>query len=800
VKVPELSRRNFLKTSALGAAVTGAGAAGMLSLSGWLEEASADEGPQERVAYTYHQGHCSGRCSLKCTVRDGRLALIEPNDGFEDDRYSVCCLKGLSEVQQVYSTSRIQTPLKRVGERGSGEFVSITWDEAVSTIAERIKALHGEHGKESVHMLGCGEAGFLSLGTLLETNPGGSSGSIDMGTGNGVDPALGGFGFMSAVNEGRDWVNSRFMLFAGTNYLESNLVFGRAFFEAKEAGCEIIVADPHFSTTASKADSWLPIVPGTDGALFLGMISEILDKHLYDEEFMRTYTSFLFLVSKKDGSLLSSPIDEIGPMGAPLFDFKVWDQESRSPQSYKADGVVPALEGSWMIDGEEYATVFSLLKENQKQYPVSWASTTTGIDEEAIRDVARKYAQGPSALALGMGGFDKLSNADTIGHAAVTLVALTGNIGKPGAFIGMPYGGNGRGAYFPSWPVPKEFKASGSSYDFDLRTEPNSIKAVIALGDAFQQKFANMNKTIAWFQELDFIVVIDIYSTTISQYADIVLPACSKFECDEEYGGVVSSYNYIRLREKVLDPLFESKTDFQIERMLAAAFGLEAHLPTSYEEYIHYCLAGYTEMTKNSVTLQDLAAHQGVLPLPDIEAPSISYSDLTFSTASQRIDIYYESLVEDGQALPNFELPMEVYEDNPLRSSYPLQFNQSRTRYHIHNQFFGATWIRQFDVPRVNLNPLDMETRGLVSGDAVEIVNDRGSAGCEVWANNAIRPGTASVYEGAVSKYMNFGNFQMLTNDTLLERGKKLMMGPVIPFNDTLVEVQKASTIEEGAS
>ena len=127
-----LTRRSFLKTAGAAGALGLAGAAGMTSSSNWLApvEANADEGAEERVAYTYHQKHCRGNCMLKCTVRDGRLCKIEPNMAAAKGFQSVC-LKGLSEIQHVYSADRIQSPMKRVGERGSGEFVAISWDEAL---------------------------------------------------------------------------------------------------------------------------------------------------------------------------------------------------------------------------------------------------------------------------------------------------------------------------------------------------------------------------------------------------------------------------------------------------------------------------------------------------------------------------------------------------------------------------------------------------------------------------------------------------------------------------------------------
>ncbi len=146
-----LSRRTFLRgTGAAVGALGLAGVAGMTTTQGWLAPAQANAEGEDRIAYTYHQDHCHGHCSLKCTVRDGRLCVIEPNDIWDDKHFRAVCPKGLSEIQHVYSQDRVQTPLRRVGERGAGEFVPITWDEALDELAGKIHEMWDKYGKESV--------------------------------------------------------------------------------------------------------------------------------------------------------------------------------------------------------------------------------------------------------------------------------------------------------------------------------------------------------------------------------------------------------------------------------------------------------------------------------------------------------------------------------------------------------------------------------------------------------------------------------------------------------------------------
>jgi len=179
-----LSRRSFLKTAAAAGAVGFAGAnlAGIAEAAGSPAAGSAGE----TQAFTYHNEHCLCNCMLQCTVRDGRLAMIQPRPN-EDHRFQNVCLKGLSEVQNIYGEARIQRPMKRVGERGSGEFEAISWEEAFQMIAENFKAIQDKYGKDALWIQFSTEASQRFpplLASVLGAQAGGMNG-YDMGQGNG---------------------------------------------------------------------------------------------------------------------------------------------------------------------------------------------------------------------------------------------------------------------------------------------------------------------------------------------------------------------------------------------------------------------------------------------------------------------------------------------------------------------------------------------------------------------------------------------------------------------------------------
>lgn len=794
-----VTRRSFVKgTAAAGAglALFGASAGAMTTTDGSLEPAHA-ETSGEHVAYTFHQSHCGGMCPLACTVRDGRLVAVHPNNCV-DDRYETICVKGISEVQHIYGDHRIQTPLKRTGERGSGEFAPISWDEALDTMCDTLKDLQGKHGRDCVLFSAGAESNFPWLAAVLGAQVDASAG-IDVGTGNGLDPAIGfGGGYAMATCEARDWVNSKMVLNVGSNFLESSLPNVRLFFEAKEAGTRMVTVDPHFSTTAGKSNQWVPITPGTDAALFLGMASVILDEKLYDEAFVRDHTSLPFLVNVATGALVRDHAEDPAaekPETGEKNPFFIWDSVKKAKTPYTDATAVPVLEGVFTVDGVQCTTAFSLFKKQQEEYTPEWAEGISGVPADTIRSLAREYAAGPACLALGWGGNDKLANADIAGHAAAMLVALTGNIGKIGAGVGVFVGGsyNGHTASLGAWKLPESMAAATLDMPlYDARKGESKVKACVFSGDVLQQRMGDMEKTVEWAKDLDLIVSIDPYFTEGAKWADIVLPACTRFENDEEVGKVAVGYSNIVLQNKIIDPLFDAKTDFWIGKEIAKRFGVDQHLPKNSKEWVSTVLSTSKDPNVASLTIDKINAKQGVYPIEGIEEPRREYMDRVFDTVSTRMDVYYDALVPYKQALPAWEPPLEAYAGNKLASKFPLQLANVRTRYRIHNQFNDAKWIQQFAEPRIELNPVEMTSRGLSSGDAVEVFNDRGSFKCYVKANESIRPGSARMFEGQTADFMIEGNVQNVTNDGYVERGAELLCGPVIPFSDTLVEIKKA--------
>ena len=814
-----LTRRSFL--GATGAAL-GASALGLRILTDNRVLAEADEQTTEDSVFCVaHMSHCEGHCALKTTVRDGRLALIEPNN-WNNELKETCCLKGISEVQHVYSPERLQTPLRRVGERGEGKFEAISWDEALDEIAENIKATNEKYGLGSVLMLSTGEAGETSMGSwgCLRTLVGGQDmiAGIDMGMMNGIFPGIA-FAFGASISE-INWADAELVVIWGANTLESQLHSNYQFADALQAGTRFVVIDPQFTRTATKADTWIPIRPGYDTPFMLGMINHVLQNDLVDTDYIVAHTDLPFLIDAKTGTRYELGVDPTSRMATEddpeqyideeveadaaeklneeideVPRYAVWDKVTNSVQPFDAPGIVPDLNKRITLDGIEYVTAFVALKDAMEPYTVDWASKETDVEADTIAQLAEDLAAARTkGIFFGYGGQDKLSNSDVLGHAGLVLAGLLGMIGgTEGNGYGMVDSTYNLSFWMNEWEVESDLEVPETDpLHADPRDPENNIHAFITAGDTFNMQLADFNRTKEWAKDLDFIAIADVYHTTGVDWADIVLPVCSKFECEEELIGVRGQCRRVILSERAIEPLFDSHTDFWIVRELFDRFGAAEQFPSSIREYIEYRLETCEQPGVSDITIEDLQENHGVIVISEDPTFSMQVPDYELPTPSGRIETFFPEYFDEGQGFPAPQDPIEVYTDNPLRDKYPLNFIQVRTQYHIHNQFCDASWLSEFMTAHLELNPVDAEARGLAEGDVVRVFNDRGTLEIPLVVSEAVRPGIARTFEGWWSDDFIEGNFQDLTNATRTTRGIPLLLGPVVPFFDTLVEVEKA--------
>ncbi len=786
-----LTRRSFLKTT--GAVVGATAVAGALSPSfaAFAEDFSAGQ-PQvegETTAACVCRCNCFGACRINAHVRDGVVVKtsIAP---FKDTHYNRMCLRGISHVQRIYDPDRVKYPMKRVGERGSGEFERISWDEAISLLVGEIKRVQDSYGPQAV-------AFWASSGSLSTINGGGGTpgmmvrlqnvmgatsiqNSVDMAQSHGQSRVLGG-NLSSGLS---DLVNSKTIMCWGYNATEATMHSWHLIADGMDAGAKLVVIDPTYTTLASKADKWIPIRPGSDTALVLSCMHVIHKEGLIDREFLLKHTVAPYLVKEEDGLFLRMSDLGVAPSEGPAgADGKptvvdpvvVWDEDANSEGSEK-DVARPALEGTFEVAGKKCSTAYTLLREEFDKYPPEIATTYTEVDPETIVELAHMCADGPVAHLLGYGS-QAYGNGVAIGAVMATLPALTGNYGYPGAQEGTHWKFFPGFNYKPTMPDGKMPAATISnlalpeiieSGKFKGKDWPMKLLWVFVGNPLCCSGDTNLILEKIW-PSFEFIVTSDLTMTDTALYSDLVLPVPHYFEEAEVHAS--GEHGFIMFAEKAIDPLYEAKCDSDIARLVADALGYGSYFQMSDDEYMQSILdSDYCKSL--DITLENLK-EQGCMF--DGTNPSIPLEGLKFKTPSGRCEFYSEKpkvRSDHGQEwdvdfehLPRFKPPIEAWPENELYAKYPLVLMSERPRFRVHSQWWGVPWLRELEPePIVKINPEDAKERGIENGMQVEAFNDRGTAVARAVVSSAIRKGTLVYPKGWQARQHKSGSWSELVS------------------------------------
>jgi len=404
----------------------------------------------DKVAWSSHCVDCyPGNCPFRIYIKDG-IVWREEQAGTYDvvepgvpDMNPMGCQKGAGWAQMLYAQERVLYPLKRAGERGGGKWKRISWDEALTGIADAVIDAIQECGPESViHETSPAQGGLLGIvpcGRFINLIGGATldlEGMInDFNVGQYIT-----FGKF-AVSSVDDWFHSELILIWHMNPVYTRIPYYHYLAEARYKGAEVVTIAPDFSPSAVHADYYVPVRPGADAALALAMCKVILEEKLYDEAFIKEQTDLPLLVRLDDGHFLrQSDLKEDGRDDQfYMFDSR-FAQVVEAPRRTLALGDVdPALDGKQRVklkDGSsvEVAPVFALLKAKLRQYEPQRACQDCGTSPEVIRTLARKVAAKKTNV---MTGFNvcKYYHGDLMERAMCLLLALTGNWGKKGAGI-----------------------------------------------------------------------------------------------------------------------------------------------------------------------------------------------------------------------------------------------------------------------------------------------------------------------------------------------------------------------------
>ena len=782
-----LSRRSFLK---LGATVGGVAAlvGSGVKLGAVAAERRVKAAGTETVFRTACNPECN-HCALMVHVRNGRAVRVTPDPDF----YLRGCARGASRLQWTYHPDRIKYPFKRVGERGSGQWERISWDEALDLVATNLTKIRDEVGPQAVYFISGAVMSALRLfsigrfsNALTQGKTTVTGGQLCCAAQEEAEVATCGYRFGAMDN----LADAKLMICWGHNPAVTYTPHWRYIADGLDKGMKLITIDPRFSETASKSDDWLPIKPGTDPALAFSMMHVIISERLWDNDFVMNKTNLPFLVNVETGKLVRE-VDLVS--GGDPDAFLVWDQatEKAVQPDMAAD---PALDGEFEVSGMKLRTVFAGLKERAANYEPAAAAEITGVPAEKIIALAREYATNKPALINSMmSGAQRTSYGEYVVATMVYLCALTGNLGVVGSGLNdlggpLVHGTLDVGGFlFPFPPNPQGMIPCTKFGEYILDDKPYPVKAVVWQGAGAGQ-IPNSEKVKAALKKLDFVVVLEHFMTDAAEMADVILPAATLFE----YYDIMASHvnYYYTLIDKGIDYQWEAKSDLEIYSALAQKMGFGEYFDKTDEEWVNFLLkpTGLTtqELREKGPAWEWGDARRNIHGVAYEKPPFVFFEKTPFKTPSGRLEVHstrWEGMGKDPMAdyIPPDESP---FGKSDLAKKYPLQSVNAKIRTKVHSTFALMPWLTEFEPePWVDINPEDAATRGISTGDMVSVFNDRGSVTVKARVNPGIRTGVISVQNGWWVK--QGGNASVLSND-----GFTMAYGHTL--NSTLVEVRKA--------
>ena len=640
-------------------------------------------------------GICPAGCWVEVGLAEGRLVDIRPDTSHT---LGMICQRGQYAPQIVYSEHRLKHPLKRVGPRGSYDFEPVSWDEAYDIIAARLQKIKQECGPEAVSIYTGRGAQELSLCDLYQ--PRGvivsSASNVLFPFGSPNTTGVGALCYVSLhiiaphVTMGRmqmnmfaDIENADMVLVWGTNPATDSPPADMQRLEAAAGrGADIVVVDPRRTETVVRTGAqWIPVRPGTDGALALSMLEVLIDEDLYDEDFAESWCH---------------GFDEL----------KSYVQHFR-PEVVQHITWVPADTIRDLARRISRASGASLLMYTGLEY------SNSGV--QSARAVLTLLALANQLDVPGGIGLTMLDSVFPINRSC--------NLENPNLDIAI-----GR----HDFPIYSNYRGESHAIalvDSVLKGHPYKTCGLIIQGASLLTSWPQTPIWREMLSGLEFLVCIDRQFTADAAYADIVLPATTMFE----------NYSYMtygpvfRLRERIIDPVGEARNDYLIMAGLAQHLGYGHLFPQTEEEMIRFVLEG------SGYSLDDVRAAGGWvrIPTPMLEYKKWQKGSLRedgepgFQTPTGKFEIWSTVLAEYGyEGLPKYIEPIEGPLGSPqLVEHFPLVFNSgARPQTDFRSQHHGIEeLVRDTPEPTVEINIEDATKRGIQSGNLVRVTTPRGS-------------------------------------------------------------------------
>lgn len=764
---------------------------------------------QDRITYNICPiAGCHENCILKVHSRENKVIKVEMPDLSEAPYWRAICSRGLASLRLVYSPERLKYPLKRAGARGEGKWKRISWDEALDEIATRLLEIKEKYGPGSVMIRPGGSSTVGLVTTAIGSrfaNLWGSCGFEGKGwssDGGGRAASLLVFGDSGQGHTAEDCLNSRLIILWGPNACETRMRTVKSYLDARDRGAKLVMISPMYHATAAKCDQWIPLRLGTDTALIMSMINVIIEKKLYDEDFIRNHSVGPFLINPKTGHFLREK--DLQTQGDPK-KYVIHDARSVRVVPHDKEGAVAVILGRHKVGDLECPTAFQLLLERASEYPPAKASEITGTPAETIKKLAVEYATSKPASIQLSDGMTYTKYGDIGVRTALILATITGNIGIKGG--GASTGGGGaeptfnmrKAAYVPD--APGAFIIPGSKNamrGWDLIMKGKSpVKAAFLFYHNPVQAYGNAEMYFKAFENMDLVVVNDVQMSWTAQYADYVLPDAMCYERED----VWRSGPYIVYMQKAVEPPQGVKTCFEVWKELAQRVGFGQHFSFNIQEFIDILLDSESPLLRG-LDIEKLKK-EGLFHIRIPYPPPVAFPDRKFHTPSGRVEFYVEDLFSFGDALPVHREPLESPLTSPLARKYPLNLLTRKRRQHMGTTTAHIDWLLELEKePYLEINPEDASKRAIRQGDRVRVFNDRGEVEVKAKLIESTPPGSVNIHHGWWPDQFYKGHYNLLLRrmDDTEQINPSQEIPRIIPdlrasahliYNDCLVEVEK---------
>ncbi len=650
---------------------------------------------------------CDAGCGMNVYVEKDRVVKVEGirehprNSGF-------LCPKGYSAVEYLYSPNRLKHPLKKE----NGEWKKISWDEALTIVAEKLSEIKEKYGAKATavyvgegidhqdvyHLIRrfCDAYGTPNLS---------SSASICFRAM--VLGVLLTFGKLPEAEAGIE--GSKCIMVWGFNPGASRPTTAKHILENVKKGAKLIVVDSRTTQLAKKADLHLQPRPGTDCALALSMMNVIISEKLYDRNFV-----------------------------------------------------------------ERWTTGFDKLEEHVKNYPPEKTEKITWVPAEMVRKAARMFATTKPACILPGNALNLQVTSVQNNRSMAILQALTGNVDVEGGWITIsrlrlaspsipsrvtekPLGAEEYPIFYGFWD---RIYGEGQAMvlpDVLLSGKPYEVKAMIIVGANPVLTWPNSKKVVEALKKLDFLVVVDVFMTETAKLADLVFPACTFLEKWNLLDYSQTGLSYVMLGSKVVEPLYESRSDWEFWFGLIKKMGFEEYFPWKNEiEFLDFLLK------PSGLSVEQLKKNPNGI-MYGSKKPA-DYEGRGFKTPSKKVEIYSETLEKYGyDPLPVYVEPKESYLNNPtLAEKYPLILTTgTRITPYTHSRYRELEKLRKITPePQVEIHPKTAEKYNIMENDLVIVETQRGSIKVKAKLTEDILPEVVSVTHG-----WNEANINLLTDD-----------------------------------